>query len=282
MAQNKEHLQALLKFLDSLIKEPGNEWFIEELQKMVGVPEKTKSSVIFQNGKIDSIEKYLGIDFKVDSMHPVVDFSFVKNEELRNQLIADNREMLRYRYGVRAHTIDFEEFCRYVIMQVELLLNYYYSTKTSDTEEAKALILTHYDKARLESAKTVNEIALAAKLIAYTNQYGLKDVNSTLNYVRDVRNAQSHRGIEEEDAEFVYKIRKMLQQRNYPLTKEGEVDWWNLKKNNEQQYNIFCNTIQSTPEYKRYKSLLWRKRKPFSEVLYKLEKLAEHIKNNIR
>ena len=33
MAQNREHLEKLLQFLDSLIKEPGNEWFVEELAK---------------------------------------------------------------------------------------------------------------------------------------------------------------------------------------------------------------------------------------------------------
>ena len=35
MAQNREQLEKLLQFLDSLMKEPGNEWFVDELSKKI-------------------------------------------------------------------------------------------------------------------------------------------------------------------------------------------------------------------------------------------------------
>ena len=281
MAQNKEHLQALLKFLDSLLKEPGNEWFIEELQKMVGCSNIQKGGRISQDYKIHAIEKYLGLDFNVDTMESVIDYSFVSDVDCRNRLTADNREMLRYRYGVRSHIIDFEEFCRYATMQVELLLNYYYSNQTSDINKLKDLIKSHFENARLDSANSANEIPLAAKLIAYTNQYGLKDVYTTLSNAREVRNSQSHRGIEAEESDFIYAMRERLKRASFPLSKEGEVEWWNLKRNNLTLYNVFNNTVQNTPDYKRYKFLLWKRRKPFNEVFYRLESLAVHIKDNI-
>lgn len=60
MAQNREQLEALLKFIDKLCKEGSNEWFIEQLRSRyagVGfISTDTQSSIV--NQKVDYIYEY--------------------------------------------------------------------------------------------------------------------------------------------------------------------------------------------------------------------------------
>jgi hypothetical protein len=45
MAQNREQSEKLLLFLDSLMKEPGNEWFVDELSKKIIKQQIVKSNI---------------------------------------------------------------------------------------------------------------------------------------------------------------------------------------------------------------------------------------------
>ena len=110
MAQDrrKEDLKKLLAFLGNLIREPENSWFVDELRSLLLLPSRndnTKSLI--------KIEKYLGLDYNIDNITPLIDFSFVKDEYMRECFNADYREMLRYRFGSRGHKIDFPEYCRF-------------------------------------------------------------------------------------------------------------------------------------------------------------------------
>ena len=99
--------------------------FKSEMQKLFGNTVAT-TSVTSNEERITNIEKYLGLDYYVDTMPSLIDYSFIKEPDVRVQLISDNREMLRFRYGTRFHSIKFDEFCRYAQLQAEMLINYYY------------------------------------------------------------------------------------------------------------------------------------------------------------
>ena len=73
MAQNKEQLNKLLLFIKRLIDEPGNDDFVKGLRELLDVPITNTSN----NAKISDIEKYLGLDYKLDSATPDIDYSFV-------------------------------------------------------------------------------------------------------------------------------------------------------------------------------------------------------------
>ena len=102
-----------------------NAEFKLEMQKLFGNTVSVSSSNSNEE-RITNIEKYLGLDYFVDNMPSLIDYSFIKEPDVRAQLISDNREMLRFRYGTRFHTVKFDEFCRYAQLQAEMLINCYY------------------------------------------------------------------------------------------------------------------------------------------------------------
>ena len=184
MAQNKEQLNKLLLFIKRLIEEPGNEEFVNGLRKLLTVP--IHGSV--DNAKISDIEKYLGLDYMLDSATPDIDYLYINDNNVRNQLTSDYREMLRYRYGVRSHRVDFAEFCRYAMLQIEQLINYYYQSKFKSNDEIKEYI-NNRTKFIVEEVNSIQSLSLFLKLRAFLQER--KDLQS-LYLVRDIRNEQSH------------------------------------------------------------------------------------------
>lgn len=84
------------------------------------------------NDRITEIEKCLGIDFKLDSCNldeevPSINYNFIKDNLLRDKATAYYREMLRYQYATRNHKQCFGEFCRLATIQIEFMLNYFFS-----------------------------------------------------------------------------------------------------------------------------------------------------------
>ena len=102
--------------------------FDTELRRALGIG-TSANSVLSSDKRIEHIEKYLGLDYYVDNQKSIIDYSFIQEPEVRAQLISDNREMMRFRYGTRYHAISFDEFCRYAHLQAEMLLNYFYDKK---------------------------------------------------------------------------------------------------------------------------------------------------------
>ena len=192
MAQDKEQLNKLLMFIKSLVEEPGNEEFTNGLRKLLDIPIQSPGDAT----KLLDIEKYLGLDYKLDSTIPNIDFSFVKEPFVRDQLFSDYREMLRYRYGVRSHKVDFSEYCRYAMLQVEQLLNYYFQNKFDSNEE----LITYINDnsfAKIDKFESIKAISLAIKLSAFSKNVKRKHCES-LDFAREVRNEQSHRSTEGE------------------------------------------------------------------------------------
>ena len=273
MAQNKEQLEKLLRFIKMLVDEPGNEEFAANLRKLLGI---NPPGLNADKKKIDEIEKYLGLDYRLDSASPIIDYSFVKDDYTKVQLISDNREMLRYRFGVRSHKIDFAEFCRYAMLQVEQLLNYFYNANFSSVEE-----IANYVNENVEWAKTINvesasSLPLAIKLSAISKSLSKKH-RDALDFSREVRNEQSHRGKESTDND-INRFRNRLKELGLPLTRDGEVHWAGIKDNKEQIDKY--NTIPKA-EYWKYRFLLWYNREPFDEVVCALEEITNQVKETL-
>ena len=79
---------------------------------------------------IRKVQECLGIDFNLDQLEPKqddLDYCFIHNDLLREKASSYYREMLRYQYATRNHKRCFGEFCRLAIIQVELMLNYFFA-----------------------------------------------------------------------------------------------------------------------------------------------------------
>ena len=87
-----------------------NSEFDAELRKALMITAPSNQAKV-DDSSLKHIEKYLGLDYYVDSQNSSVDYCFVDMADVRAQLISDNREMMRFRYGTRYHEIDLHEFC---------------------------------------------------------------------------------------------------------------------------------------------------------------------------
>lgn len=187
MKLDKNKLNKIVDFVKAVKDTPGNEEFIAKLREVLDI--QAPISVLSESSpkieSIEKIEKYLGLDYSLDGITPKIDYSFVAEADIRNQLEADYREMLRYRYGLRTHKIDFMEFCRYVQLQAEMLLNYYYDHNFNNDKD----VIDHLSSiiTWLNITKVTYSVQLIGFCIDHNIDYGLLDS------VREIRNLQSHR-----------------------------------------------------------------------------------------
>lgn len=278
---NKENLRKLLNFLnDEIIHKPENRWFVDELQKIL--PQKPQATISQSPSTIAKIEKYLALDYRLDESNLALDYSFIKDEYLRECFEADCREMIRYRWGLRSHKIDFGEFCRYVLRQSERLLNMYYMTK-GDITQIINFIKEKCNWAKIDECKSLEAISYTVKLYAYNEEFNRKEtVYDVLDNVRKVRNTHSHGSVNDTDEIFFKSHYNQLVKCGYPLLPSCLVDWNTLKKNNVQLYNFYNNTIKNTPEHKRYIDLCWQRNLPFENITNALKLQIFDIKMKIQ
>lgn len=215
MKLNKDELDKLVAFIRIVKDLPGHEQFIADLRKVLEIPTATQSishSDVQTKQKVDKIEKYLALDYTLDSKTPNIDYSFITDIDVRNQLESDYREMLRYRYGLRGHKTDFSEFCRYVQLQAEMVLNYYYDNRFDSNDEIKAHIS---DVSWLKKIDNINYFTL---LVGFCSEHKLD--YSILDDVRIIRNSQSHRSSIEMDIDKVISTaRKYANEDNFDKRK---------------------------------------------------------------
>lgn len=188
MGLDKKSLDRIVQFVKTVKDIPGNEEFIADLRKVLEIQTPTNVSTVTipNTDAIEKIEHYLGLDYSLDRAIPRIDYSFVTEDDIRNQLEADYREMLRYRYGLRAHKVDFMEFCRYVQLQAEMVLNYYYNSNFKDDNDILAHlseVLPWLGKIKYKSY----QVMLSGFCKDHNIDYNLMDG------VREIRNTQSHR-----------------------------------------------------------------------------------------
>lgn len=168
-----EKLQSVLNKILQLTEQ--NSEFGVELRRKLGITSSVKATSYPSDfdKRVEHIEKYLGLDYYVDGQPSLIDYSFVKETEIRAQLISDNREMMRHRYGTRFHIINFDEYCRYAHLQVEMLLNYYYDRVDNTLDEIKKHIVKYNSTAEIANAKSLGAISYNSKLWAFCAEHNV-------------------------------------------------------------------------------------------------------------
>lgn len=254
-----------------------NAEFDKELRKRLGMA-SSANVLSLDDKRIRKIEKYLGLDYSVDTLKSSIDYSFIEMDDVRNQLISDNREMMRFRYGTRYHEIDFDEFCRYALLQAEMLLNYYYDVVNhSDLGAIISHIKTYNTSAKIpDDVKTLSSISFNVKLWAFKAEHKMEySLSSMLDNIRMVRNELSHRStikvhfdIEAYQAE--------LKSFGIPLFANGFVNTKMLETNHVLK-NVFDTKIAKTEQYKEYKFMLWYIPKPFESIVNGIEGLSQLV-----
>lgn len=267
MSGGSEKYKNLFDKIDQLTKNDPE--FRKELWKRYGEGDVVE--------KIKNIEKYLGLDFSLDKIDSIIDYSYIEDEYVRCQLISDNREMLRFRYGTRNHKIDFLEFCRYAHMQAEMLVNYYFDKEyNGDIEKIVECLKKNNPKARFSGYETkVSSISYITKCIAIKNIFSfdwLKGID--LDNLAAARNIQSHRSTDTFQIDLSY--REKIKSSNLPLNYEKDDFVIKKIKEDDTLKNIY-ETKYNNEEYKNYKIHLWISKQPYDSVIEALRILSEKI-----
>lgn len=269
-----EKLRQVINKVVSLAKQ--NAEFNVELRKALGIA-PSATSVSINDDRVKHIEKYLGLDYYVDNQPSLIDYSFIKENDIRAQLISDNREMMRFRYGTRYHEIKFDEYCRYTLFQAEMLLNYFYDKKNDgDIHKIIDHILTYNPQAKIQNVESLSAISFAVKLWALRNQFDVYVPISIWDKVREARNMLSHRSLGEFKVE-IENYYKQLIKWGFPMEKSGYINSKKLETNISLQY-IFESKIKGSSIYKRYCFLVWFNTQPYGSIFNALIALVNLIK----
>lgn len=282
---NKENLRKLLAFLnEEIIHKPENIWFVDELYGLIQNIRKPSASP--DSNTISKIEKYLALDYQLDKTNLALDYSFVKDEYLRRCFEADCREMLRYRFGLRGHSENFAEFCRFGFMQIERIINAYYTLKGDTMAERvtyikkfnERYVITKDDKGNDKVPNSVESINFSVKLWAFENEYSIDgNIKNTIDMMSHVRNNYSHGSANNIDEDFFQEHYGKLVRLGYPLNSKLLVDWIELKKDSA-KYHVYNSTIKTTPEHKRYIELCWQKSLPYGDVLSAIKSMIGYAR----
>ncbi len=250
MEFTEEHIAQLLNFVEDVYKRVPE--FAKGIRKIVN----GESSTEVKSQKLDKIEKYLSLDYGIDDVvNP--DYSFISDAQIRDTLNSDYREMLRFRYGTREHSVNFGEFARYANLQMEMLVNYYYAKVYGDDPEAILNALQANDP-------NIEFLSLYAKIngLKWEFNWNYYDIRDLLNIIK-VRNEESHRSpgtlaieIENREKEF----NKLKAKKNLTSTETDKKD--ELKKK-----------IGSLKSFKK-----WLDPLPFDEVSAAIKKLSDRVK----
>ena len=253
MEFTEEHIVQLLSFVEDVYKRVPR--FAEGVRKIVS----GESSTEVKSQKLDKIEKYLSLDYGIDDVvNP--DYSFIEDAQVRDTLNADYREMLRFRYGTREHSVSFGEFARYANLQMEMLVNFYYtSIYGANPDVLLSLLQSNDPKVRFLS---LNAKVNGLKWEFNWNYYDIKDL---LNII-SVRNEESHRSPGTLSVEISNKEKELN-----TLRKEESLSPSEIQKRDELKQKI--------SNLKNFKK--WLDPLPFDEVSAAIKKLSDRIKDQL-
>lgn len=204
---NMTEEKAIIEQLDSLerlARKPGNEWLLCELKKRFGnenmISTNSSSSIA---DDITFIRSALNIRANVS-----IDYGFIGNQRLRDQLIIDNLRMENAALNLqeKEEINRFYTFCVNAFYQVENIVNYYFHVSYPEIED----LLTTIEKAtekdgedgkygfkrsKQNPEKNVGDIPVFHKINAFCNLLITDDIGTktTLGKLRQVRNEGEHR-----------------------------------------------------------------------------------------
>ena len=290
VAQYKLRAIDLRLFIDQLYpreEEISKQGFAEMNQRFVGL-----------NKRVRHIEECLGIDFSLDS-EKSVEYGFIQDINLRDKATAYYREMLRYQYATRNHKQSFGEFCRLATIQLEFMLNYFFS----DKEKIQLVTDYFYDKARKKweengmtgseptkeeyKKEDISKVDLYIKSFIFNGKY-LNSRNINYNTVINIskwisamRNRKSHGSgssitpyeddyLTEDDKSNLEKWEKELIEKTKQFNKtHDEKITFDKKgkrlKTNSNVWNIMPNELKDLYN-KKFSPLQWVSEKSFTDV----------------
>lgn len=253
MEFTEEHIAQLLSFVEDVYKRVPD--FAKGVRKIVN----GESSTEVKSQKLDKIEKYLSLDYGIDDVvNP--DYSFIKDSQIRDTLNSDYREMLRFRYGTREHSVNFGEFARYANLQMEMLVNYYY-TSVYGTDQATLLQLL---RSWADDHKP-DFINLNAKINGLKHEFNwtYNDIHVYLNII-DVRNEESHRS----PGSLATEITKLEKEIASLKKKKSSQDSDTIKKKEK--------AIRKLQSFKK-----WLDPLPYEEVSTAIKSLSDKVKEHL-
>ena len=254
MEFTEEHIAQLLSFVEDVYKKVPE--FAKGVRKIVNGEPSTE----VKSQKLDKIEKYLSLDYGIDDVvNP--DYSFIADAQIRDTLNSDYREMLRFRYGTREHSVNFGEFARYANLQMEMLVNYYYTKVYGDDPDAILDALRANDP-------DIDYLSLYAKIngLKWEFNWSYYDIKDMLNIIK-VRNEESHRSPGSLSLEIANKEKELAAIKS----NKGNLSPSDLKKKTD-----LDKKIRSMKTFKK-----WLDPLPFDEVNAAIKMLSGKVKDHL-
>ena len=120
-----ENKDKILQHLDK-IEQYANQhpWLLEELHHRFGGGSGGFTET--DRSRLKKIEQYLSLDYDFQQVSEVAGYDYIETPQLKEKLVLDWREMMRYRYGIAARPISFVNFCSHAHFQAEGITNYFH------------------------------------------------------------------------------------------------------------------------------------------------------------
>lgn len=120
-----ENKEKILQHLDKIEQYALNHpWLMEELRRRFG--SGADGFTQDDSKRLEKIEQYLSLDYDFLQVAEVAGYDYVEVARLKEKMVLDWREMMRYRYGIGARPISFVNFCSHAHFQAEAIINYYH------------------------------------------------------------------------------------------------------------------------------------------------------------
>lgn len=267
MGQDKKKLEQLLDFVAGIYADRSNKEFIDGIRALV-LGDKDLPGTRGDSAALDKITTYLSLDYDLDRKD-FPDYSFIGEESVRETLLADFREMLRYQYGTRSHRIDFLEFCRFGVLQAEMLVNYFFEKKYDSDfgRVVQAIQLTNPGYVPGDRLSQICDIPLKTKAYRIRHELGWEndELSPILNAI-EVRNRQSHRSLRlEKDKIREYEDR----------FKAAKV--WFFRDGVPMFKKALDQGVVTQKEMNEYTFQVWFDRQPFDEIIHAVKDLAADV-----
>ena len=212
-----EKLKATINKIKILSEQ--NSEFAQEMRKMFG--NTSSASVVSVPQKISDDVTAIRQALEIRANNSI-DYKFIKEERLRDQLTIDNLRMENAALDLQ-HTEQerFYTFCINAFYQLENVVNYYFYKTYPNIEELISVIekYTELDKTingdfsfrRKGKEKNIGDIPIVYKINAMCNMFYPRDVlKITLSALRQVRNEGEHRCMviqqEKDESNYLYKF----------------------------------------------------------------------------
>lgn len=198
MGQDKNQLNKLLSFVNDLYDDPGNEEFAAGINAIV-----LNRLAITTDKDIKKIKEIFEIRADIS-----IDYSFVKDISVRRQLMIDNLRMENTLLNLsNSEKERYENFCVNAFLQVENILNYYYSEKFGNDIDAFLSNIERFTEDEMYPFKRgqdkiyeyISEVSIYNKIAAFCKEFFPFDPNAknytfiNLNTLRKIRNNCFHR-----------------------------------------------------------------------------------------